>query len=237
MSDPDPTVDGEGDPEAAAAEVPTDRESPVGEPVVRGDRAVSGDRAADAVAFAPDDPEDRRRAARTVAAFAAEDAYARGNLDVLEGAAAAAALVRGEGSYRAAADRAGEDVSVSFVRKWARVHDLPRSIRRQVAAGHLAPSAAKHVARLSGDDRLTLAWAAVDHELPVREVRSIASEVADGGSVVDSLADRGVRFGVVEARLPPDLYCELRRRVDLSEEPPGEVVARALSAHFSAPGE
>lgn len=52
------------------------------------------------------------------------------------GAAVCPALVRGEGSYKAAAERAGGPVTVSFIRKWARV---------------------------AGDARLHLAWATIDH--------------------------------------------------------------------------
>ncbi|MDF1503171.1 hypothetical protein PYV61_09465, partial [Roseisolibacter sp. H3M3-2] len=54
-------------------------------------------------------------------------AHARGG----DHAAACAALVRGVGSYKEAAERAGGGVSVAFIRKWARVHDLPQAIRRQ----------------------------------------------------------------------------------------------------------
>jgi hypothetical protein len=207
--------------------LPTDRESPVGSPVVRGDPDVTGTRADDAVAFDAGSPDDVERAAETVRAFATESDRVEDNVYVLRGAAAAAALVRGEGSYRGAARRAGEDVSVSFVRKWARVHDLPRSVRRAVAAGRLTPSAAKHVARLEGDDRLLLAWAAIDEDLTVREVRSVVSEAAEA-EVPAVLDDRGIDFGAVGLDLPAEVYCELRRRAAAEGRPPESVAADAL---------
>jgi hypothetical protein len=214
-----------------AREIPTDRESPVGRPVVRGDRSVTGEHADDAVSFDPEDPESLRRAARTIRAFAAEE-HVRDNLYVLRGAAAAAALVRGEGSYRAAASRASGEASVSFIRKWARVHDLPRSIRRQVAAGRLAPSAAKHIARLGGDDRLLLAWAALDYDLTVREVRSVVSDADADDSVEACLADIGVPIGEMTIDLPTGVYRELWRRAAVEDVPPRRIVVRALEAHL-----
>ena len=144
-----------------------DRRSPVGEPVVRSDPAVTGDRAADAVEFDPDDPESVAVAAETVTRFATGDVGDDDNVLMLRGAAACAALVRGVGSYKAAAERTSDAVSVAFIRKWARVHDLPQSVRRHVARGSLAPTAAKHIARVHGEARLALAWGAVDGDLTV----------------------------------------------------------------------
>jgi len=209
---------------------PTDRESPVGRPVIRGDPSLTGERAREAVAFDPGDPQSLALAADTVAAFARNTAGAADNVFMLRGAAACAALVRGEGSYKAAAERAGGDVTVSFVRKWSRVHDLPRSIRRHVAKGEIAPTAAKHVARVSGPARLHLAWAALDHDLTVREVRSVASAVNEGADVEAALADRGVRLGELAIRLPPEVYCRLRRQASLAGVAPGALVADGLEA-------
>ena len=152
----------------------TDRESPVGKPVIRGDPTLTGQRPDEAVEFDPDDPESLELAARTVRRFSENTAGADDNVYMLRGAAACAALVRGEGSYKAAARRAGGDATVSFIRKWSRVHDLPRSIRIHVAKGEIAPTAAKHIARLGGEARLLLAWAALDHDLTVRQIRSVA---------------------------------------------------------------
>jgi len=146
----------------------TDRESPVGKPVIRGDPQFTGEHAHEAVEFDPDDPESLELAAETVHRFAENTAGAADNVYILRGAAACAALVRGEGSYKAAAERAGGEATVSFIRKWSRVHDLPRSIRVHVARGEIAPSAAKHIARVAGESRLLLAWAALDHDLTVR---------------------------------------------------------------------
>lgn len=207
---------------------PTDRESPVGEPVIR--RDVAGE---DAVGFDPNDPESLQEAAETVAKFANNTAGGDDNVFMLRGAAACAALVRGEGSYKAAAERAGDDTTVAFIRKWARVHDLPRSVRRYVATGRIAPTAAKHIARVSGEARFLLAWAVLDHGLTVREVRSTASNVNDGMSVEEALADEGVRLGHVEVTLPPATYRELRRQAALADTDPDDIVVDALEEYFS----
>jgi hypothetical protein len=193
---------------------------------------VTGERAREAVGFDPDDPESVQLAAETVRAFSENTVGAEDNVYMLRGAAACAALVRGVGSYKRAAERAGGDVSVSFIRKWARVHDLPQAIRRHVARGDIAPTAAKHIARVSGDARFALAWAALDSDLTVREVRRIASAVNDGTPAADALAEYGVRLGELTVRLPPELYLELRRRASLENVAPEDVLAEALAAYF-----
>jgi hypothetical protein len=210
-----------------------DRRSPIGEPVVRSDPAVTGDRAADAVGFDPDDPDSVAEAAETVARFAAGDVGDDDNVLMLRGAAACAALVRGVGSYKEAAERAGDGVSVAFIRKWARVHDLPQAIRRQVANGRIAPSAAKHVARLGGQDRYLLAWAAIDGDLTVREVRAIASAVNEGTDVETAIRDAGVELGRLQLRLPADTYVELRRRASMENVEPGALVGDAVEAYLA----
>ncbi|ELZ92929.1 hypothetical protein C440_12449 [Haloferax mucosum ATCC BAA-1512] len=212
-------------------QVPADRREPVGQPVVRGDPAVTGDRAHEAVGFDPNDPESVAEAARTVRSFSESTAGDDDHVFMLRGAAACAALVRGVGSYKRAAERAGGDVSVSFIRKWARVHDLPQSVRRHVARGQIAPTAAKHIARVSGDARLHLAWATLDAGLTVREVRRLASQVNDGTPVITTLTDHGVDIGTLDVSLPPDVYLELRRRASLEDTDPGTVVADALDAY------
>jgi len=118
---------------------------------------------------------------------------------MLRGAAACAALVRGEGSYKAAAERAGGDATVSFIRKWARVHDLPRSVRKQVALGQIAPTAAKHIARVGGESRLLLAWATLDGDLTVRDVRSVASAINNGASIDQALDEHDITLGRLES--------------------------------------
>lgn len=211
-----------------------DRREPVGEPVVRSDPAVTGDRAADAVGFDPSDPESVAAAAETVSRFALGDVGDDDNVLMLRGAAACAALVRGVGSYKDAAERAGEGVSVSFIRKWARVHDLPQAIRRQVAIGQITPSAAKHIARLGGRDRYLLAWASIDGELTVREVRSIASAVNDGTAIEAAVRDVGVELGRVGVALPLDTYVELRRRASNQNVDPGTIAGEALDGYFAS---
>lgn len=210
---------------------PSERRSPVGKPVVRGDAAVTGERARDAVQFDPDDPESLAEAAETVRRFA-DEVVGEDNVYMLRGAAACAALVRGEGSYKAAAERAGGDASVSFIRKWARVHDLPQAVRRHVAMGHIAPTAAKHIARVAGDARFQLAWATIDNDLTVRQVRTIASQVGDGASVEEALASQGITLGELTLRLPPEIYRELRREAAYEGVSAGEIVADALTEYL-----
>jgi hypothetical protein len=211
-----------------APERPADRESPVGEPVVRADPAVTGERATEAVGFDPDDPESVQLAADTVRSFAENTVGSEDHVYMLRGAAACAALVRGVGSYKTAAERAGGDVSVAFIRKWARVHDLPRAIRRHVARGTIAPTAAKHIARVAGDDRYALAWATLEHELTVREIRRLASEVGNGTDIENALSERDLTFGRLGVTLPPDQYIELRRRASVENRAPDGLVADAL---------
>ena len=210
-------------------EPPADRESPVGEPVIRRDPAVAGE---EAVQFDPDDPESLAEAVDTVARFAANSAGGEDNVYMLRGAAACAALVRGTGSYKTAAERAGGEASVSFIRKWARVHDLPRSIRRYVAVGEIAPTAAKHIARVSGESRYMLAWAALDHDLTVREIREIASRVNEGASVEAALEADGIDLGRLAVSLPPETYLRLRRHAALQGCDPSDVLDRALGEYL-----
>jgi hypothetical protein len=218
------------DDDGTAAPASTDRRSRVGEPVVRADPDITGERASDAIDFDPDDPASVEHAAEVLAEFAGcqgEDDC----VDMLRGAAACAALVRGVGSYRDAAKRAG-GVSVSFIRTWARVHDLPQSVRRHVARGEIAPSTAKHLARVDGAARLDLAWATLDHDLTVREVRSLASLVNDGASAAEALREEGVELGELELSLSVEQYRELRREASMRNADPGDVVAEALADRY-----
>jgi len=212
---------------------PADRESPVGEPVIRGDPELTGQQPDEAVQFDPDDSQSVAKAAETVASFADNTAGDADNVYVLRGAAACAALVRGEGSYKAAAERAGEDVTVAFIRKWSRVHDLPEAIRRHVARGEIAPTAAKHIARVSGTARYLLAWVALDHDLTVREIRSIASRINEGNSVAEALeAETGARLGQLTIDLPVDAYLCLRRQASLANAEPGAFLAEAIEYEY-----
>lgn len=212
----------------------SNRETPVGTPVVRADPEVTGERAAEAVEFDPDDPESVAEAADVVSEFATGAVGGNDHVLMLRGAAACAALVRGVGSYKAAAERAGEGVTVSFIRKWARVHDLPQSIRRHVARGHIAPTAAKHIARVSAEDRYLLAWASLDAELTVRDIRSVASAINSGTAVEAALRDHDIEPGRLSMQLPPALYVELRYRASMTNQEPDAVVADALAAYFDS---
>jgi hypothetical protein len=214
----------------------SDRETPVGTPVVRADPAITGERAAEAIGFDPDDPASVDEAAAVVHRFATGAVGGNDHVLMLRGAAACAALVRGIGSYKAAAERAGEGVTVSFIRKWARVHDLPQSIRRHVARGHIAPTAAKHIARVPTEDRYLLAWASLDAGLTVRDIRSVASEINNGTDVEAALREHGLTPGQLSMTLPPELYIELRHRASMANREPGAVVADALSDYFERDG-
>jgi hypothetical protein len=167
-----------------------------------------------------------------VRSFAENTVGSEDHVYMLRGAAACAALVRGVGSYKTAAERAGGDVSVAFIRKWARVHDLPRAIRRHVARGTIAPTAAKHIARVAGDDRYALAWATLEHDLTVREIRRLASEVSNGSSVERALAECDLTFGHIGVDLPRDQYVELRRRASVENRDPDGLVADALEEYL-----
>ena len=213
-------------------EFPADRESPVGEPVVRGDREITGQHAEKAVQFDPDEEASLQRAAEIATEFASDTVGTEDNLYMLRGAAACAALVRGERSYKAAAERAGDGVSIDFVRKWARVHDLPRAVRRHVATGEIAPTAAKHIARVGGNARYDLAWAVLDHDLTVREVRSMAGTIADGTPPAEVLAEHDYTPGLCIIQLSMESYRDLRRRATLESSPPDELVEQALEERF-----
>lgn len=209
--------------------LPTDRESPVGKPVIRANPEVAGSQAA---RFDPDDAASLASAADVVGRFSENSAGDPDNVFMLRGAAACAALVRGEGSYIAAAERAGSDATVAFIRKWARVHDLPRPIRRYVAQGRIAPTAAKHIARVSGEARFMLAWAVVDNELTVREVRKTASAINDGAAVADALAEVGAELGEMTIRLPAASYLGLRREAAARGIDPSELLSDAITEYL-----
>jgi hypothetical protein len=210
----------------------SDRETPVGTPVVRADPEVTGERATEAVGFDPDDPDSVDEAASVVYEFATGAVGGNDHVLMLRGAAACAALVRGVGSYKTAAERAGDGVTVSFIRKWARVHDLPQSIRRHVARGHIAPTAAKHIARVPTEDRYLLAWASLDAAMTVRDIRSVASAINNGTDAEAALREHDVTPGRLSVTLPTDVYTELRHRASMENRAPEGVVADALAAYF-----
>lgn len=197
--------------EPTRSELPDNRREPVGAPVVRGDPEIAGARAEQAAAFDPDDPGSLAEAEAVVREFVNDPDARSDNLLMLRGAAACAALVRGTGSYTAAAERAGNAVTVDVLRTWARVHDLPISIRRHIARGDIHVSAASQIARVSGSARFLMAWAILDHDLSVDEVRRVASAVIDGESVKTALERVGVSVGTITITLPAETYRELRR--------------------------
>lgn len=213
-------------------EDPAARREPVGAPVVRGDPEIAGDDATGATQFDPDDPESLARAVDAARSFAESVAEVRDQLTMLQGAAACAALVRATGSYKAAAERAGEPVSVSFLRKWARVHDLPISIRRHIARGDIPPSTATHIARVTGQARFLLAWAAIDHDLSVDTVGQLAGDIKAGTAVELAFQQRGIDLGDMAVSLTIPTYRELRRHASLRNTTPEALIEEALVGLF-----
>ena len=212
---------------------PSDRREPTGVPVVRGDPEITGSRAETAIEFDPDDPASLSDAETEVRAFAAHVGEATA-FEMLCGAAACATLVRGERSYQKAAERAGDEISVNFLRKWARVHDLPVAIRRSIALREIVPSAAQHIARVQGDARFLLAWAIIDHDLSVRDVRSIASAVNKGEPIKDVLDRFDALPGETQISLSTDLYHELRLAATRDIRDIDSIIEEAIEAWLSS---
>lgn len=206
-----------------------DREEPIGEPVVRGDPAITGTHAKDAIRFDPTDSESLDLAVTIVREFASAPHGPPDHLSMLRGAAACAALVRGIGSYKAAADRVGDTVTVSFLRKWARVHDLPIEIRRYIAQGDIPPSAAKELARLPGSERFVIAWSILDHDITVDEVRRIVTRINNGESIESALEAMDITPGSVTVQLSLPVYREFRRIVGIQNTTPDHVVTSLLA--------
>lgn len=216
---------------------PDTRREPVGAPVVRGDPEIAGERADHAATFDPDDSESLAQAEEVVREFASGVRGRADNLLVLKGAAACAAVVRGTGSYSAAAAQIGEPVTVQFLRTWARVHDLPISVRRHIAKGDIQVSAASQIARLTGNARYLLAWAVIDHGLSVEQVREIVGWVSSGEPIEAVLSEKGIDIGTIEVRLESDIYRELRRVASDREDGIDGVVHEALQDRFSSNSE
>lgn len=205
-----------------------DREEPIGEPVVRGDPAITGPHAQDAIRFDPNDPESLDLAVTIVREFASDPHGPPDHLSMLRGAAACAALVRGTGSYKAAAARIGDAVTVSFLRKWARVHDLPIEIRRYIAQGDIPPSAAKELARLRGSERFVIAWTILDNDITVDDVRRIVTRINNGETVETALDAMNITPGSFTVTLPLPVYQEFRRLVGIQNETPDHIIATVL---------
>ena len=203
------------------------RLEPTGEPVVRGDPEIAGSRAAEAVEFDPTD-DDSLETATTIVREFARGVDISSPFEILRGAAACATLVRGEASYSKAAERAGEHVTINFLRKWTRVHDLPIEIRRYIALGVIVPTAAQHIARVKGDARFLLAWAIIDHDLSVRDVRSIVTQVSSGTPMRTALEEADAVPGQREVTIPLDLYHELRLEAATQVRDVDEILAEAV---------
>ncbi|MFC6737397.1 hypothetical protein ACFQEQ_14245, partial [Halolamina salina] len=101
-----------------------------------------------------------------------------------------------------------------------------------VARGEIAPSAAKHLARVDGPARLDLAWAVLDHDLTVRQVRSLASRVNDGTSAQEALREEGVELGDIRLSLPVEQYRELRREASMQNTTPSDLVAEMIAERY-----
>ncbi|MFB6254968.1 MAG: hypothetical protein ABEI06_10195 [Halobacteriaceae archaeon] len=205
---------------------PTDRDSPIGRPVIRGDEEIVGEHAEEAEVFDPNNTDDVEKAISVLHSFVSSKTT--NPLLPLRAAAAAATLVRAETSYTDAATRVKDEIGVSFIRKWARVHDLPYAIRKQVAMGVLSPTAAKHIARLTGNDRELLAWTTIDNDLSVREVRSIVSDVMDGESLESAIKDHGIKLGSLTIAIDREAYCAVHREAALEDSEVDDIIEVAI---------
>jgi len=74
-----------------------------------------------------------------------------------------------------------------------------------------------------------LAWALLDHDMTVRQVRSVASDVNDGQSVEQALRAEGITLGEISLTLDTDVYRELRRRAAIDGQEPGELASELLA--------
>jgi hypothetical protein len=81
---------------------------------------------------------------------------------------------------------------------------------------------------VEGDARFLLSWAIIDHDLSVREVRSIASAVTDGESIEEALERFDALPGETEVSLPTDVYHELRLTAAREKRDLDDVVAEAV---------
>jgi hypothetical protein len=77
-----------------------------------------------------------------------------------------------------------------------------------------------------------VAWATLDNDLTVREVRDIVSTITDGATVEEALTAHGVTPGEITIQLEADVYRELRRRAARNNESLGAVVSQALVECF-----
>jgi hypothetical protein len=85
---------------------------------------------------------------------------------------------------------------------------------------------------VAGDARFQLAWATVDNDLTVREVRAVASDVSNGASVEEALRDYDVTLGEITLRLPPEVYRELRREAAYEGVSADEIATDALNEYL-----
>ena len=102
-------------------------------------------------------------------------------------------------------------------------HADPRTSQLGAAEPHAG-------ARLAGEARLLLAWAALDHDLTVRQIRAVASGVNNGTTVEEALAGEGYRLGELTIDIDTDAYCKLRRRAALDATDPSSVVTESLES-------
>jgi len=72
----------------------------------------------------------------------------------------------------------------------------------------------------------------LDHDLTVREVRSLASRVNDGESATAALRSVGVDLGDLDLSLSVEQYRELRREASMRNTTPGDVLAEMLAERY-----
>jgi len=212
--------------------IPTDRESPVGSPVIRGDESVAGTRAREAVQFDPDDPESLADAAETVRRFAGGETN-DDHLYMLRGAAACAALVRGEGSYKkppnAPAATLPSPLSASGLASTisrARSANRSHSVRSPRQPPNTSPaSAANHGSSSSrGLPSTETSPSATSAASPARSTMVPPSIRPSTNTILP--------LGRLELTLSPVTYRALRRRASIDDVNPGELVTEALEQYF-----
>ena len=72
----------------------------------------------------------------------------------------------------------------------------------------------------------------LDHDLTVRQVRSLASRINDGASAEEALREEGIELGRVELSLPAPAYREFRREASMGNATPSELLAELLAERY-----
>ncbi len=210
--------------------IPTDRESPVGAPVIRGDESVTGTRARQAVQFDPDDPDSLEEAAKTVAEFAS-GASDDDHLYMLR----RGSLCRTRSRRRIVQGRC----RACRRRRDGLVHPQMGARTRSSAVGPQAGRARENRAHSGETHRprrrrgTTVARVGFDRRRSHRSGGPKHREFAQRRHTDPRGAGRVRRqTGELELTLSPPTYRDLRRRASIEDVEPGEIVTEALETYF-----